>query len=72
MVLVAGRYGGHDAYADPYGAATPHPYDHSPFQTVPNVGQPPSDPWVPPTDLGHHNAMTAQVRPRTASPPNLT
>jgi len=54
------RYPGHDGYSDPYGASTPsHPYDHSPFQTVPNVGGP-SDPWVPPTDIGHHNGMSGQ------------
>ena len=60
-ILNLARYPGHDGYSDPYGASTPsHPYDHSPFQTVPNVGGP-SDPWVPPTDIGHHNGMSGQV-----------
>lgn len=57
-----GRYG-HDGYSDPYGASTPHPYDHSPFQTVPQIGGP-ADPWVPPNDIAnHHNAMQAQHHP---------
>ena len=66
-----GRYPGHDGgyVSDPYGATTPgggHPAygEHSPFQTVPNLGGGggPNDPWVPPGDLGgHHNGMQAQV-----------
>ena len=63
-----GRYG-HDGYSDPYGASTPHPYDHSPFQTVPQIGGP-ADPWVPPNDIAnHHSAMQAQVTERTQRKP---
>ncbi|XP_046649640.1 ETS-like protein pointed isoform X2 [Daphnia pulicaria] len=68
-----GRYPGHDGgyVSDPYGATTPgggHPAygEHSPFQTVPNLGGGggPNDPWVPPGDLGgHHNGMQAQHHP---------
>ncbi|XP_057364479.1 ETS-like protein pointed [Daphnia carinata] len=69
-----GRYPGHDGgyVSDPYGASTPgggHPTygEHSPFQTVPNLGGGggPNDPWVPPGDLvgGHHNGMQAQHHP---------
>ena len=71
VCVCAGRYPGHDGgyVTDPYGASTPgggHPTygEHSPFQTVPNLGGGggPNDPWVPPGDLGgHHNGMQAQV-----------
>lgn len=71
FVRLIGRYPGHDGgyVSDPYGATTPgggHPAygEHSPFQTVPNLGGGggPNDPWVPPGDLGgHHNGMQAQV-----------
>ena len=71
VCVCAGRSPGHDGgyVTDPYGASTPgggHPTygEHSPFQTVPNLGGGggPNDPWVPPGDLGgHHNGMQAQV-----------
>lgn len=71
FISYVGRYPGHDGgyVTDPYGATTPgggHPAygEHSPFQTVPNLGGGggPNDPWVPPGDLGgHHNGMQAQV-----------
>jgi hypothetical protein len=75
--FLIGRYPGHDGgyVSDPYGATTPgggHPAygEHSPFQTVPNLGGGggPNDPWVPPGDLGgHHNGMQAQVYTSSSS-----
>ena len=77
LLFIIGRYPGHDGgyVSDPYGATTPgggHPAygEHSPFQTVPNLGGGggPNDPWVPPGDLGgHHNGMQAQVHTSSSS-----